>query len=71
METKTEFIQGVYLKHCENGGFTYQYVCSSCGRKFRERTPEVSAPCLCHWCFTGNDVTTAGYHGRKRRGRPS
>lgn len=48
-------VYGVFLGYsAQRGALVYEYHCPDCGRKFRETTPDVSAPSLCHACFVGS-----------------
>lgn len=49
-------VKGRYLGHSDKFGFLYEYDCSLCGRTFRQMTPDLNAPAICHRCFTGENV---------------
>jgi hypothetical protein len=61
-------ITGRYLGHFADHGFLYAYTCP-CGRTFRSGAPELSAPALCHACYTGNQDALAKAARREKRRR--
>ena len=51
----TLVVKGVFKgsSSVQDGIFLYEYTCPQCQRLFRESSPEVSVPSLCHRCYTG------------------
>ena len=48
-------------------GFIWAFTCERCGRTFRASTPELSAPVVCHGCFTGSDPAARRKRDRERK----
>lgn len=48
-------------------GFTYWYVCERCRDCFLETAPEISKPCLCHGCHSGENLRKHERFKRKNR----
>lgn len=49
-------VHGEFIGHSMHLGFVWLYRCESCGGLFKQVTPEVSAPALCHSCYAGTDL---------------
>lgn len=48
----SQTVAGRFEHMSDDGNFCYLYTCA-CGENFRESTPEVSAPAICHSCYRG------------------
>ncbi len=60
MTTDTE---GRYLDHDALLGYVYEFDCPNCHRTFRSTAPTLSAPTLCHGCYTGTRHRHRGRRG--------
>jgi hypothetical protein len=47
------FVKGRFKEHTCDKGFVYEYTCPECGKDFVSVAPGLSAPTICHRCYTG------------------
>lgn len=62
-------VNGVYVCHSIRSGFLYAYACPECGRRHVSTAPELTAPTLCHRCFTGGQEELAKKRRRYQAGK--
>ena len=66
----TDTVAGRYLGFSErHGTFAYAYTCPRCGKAYKSSSPELTAPAMCHACFTGrrNERFKAAKKARDRK----